>query len=92
MLVAFALAKKLNNHAPMQYYFENVLAYLATAISYAHKMFIRFNVIKLLIQPYFANVHTKLDCLSLASRSSLVECLQVRPEPTHAKHLSGALP
>ncbi len=29
-------------------------------------------------------------CLSLASLSSLVKCLQVRPEPTRVKDLSGA--
>ncbi len=34
--------------------------------------------------------HNKLERLSLASLSSLVECLQVRPNPTRVKHLSGA--
>jgi len=32
----------------------------------------------------------KLECLSLASLSSLVQCLQVRPELTWAKYLSCA--
>jgi len=41
------------------------------------------NVIKL-----FTDVHNKLECLYLAG-SSLVLCLQVRPEPTRVKHLSG---
>ncbi len=39
------------------------------------------------IEDFFCN---KLECLSLKSLSSLVECLQVRQEPTRAKHLSGA--
>jgi hypothetical protein len=34
--------------------------------------------------------HYKLELLSLASLSSLVKCLQVRPEPTQVKHLLGA--
>ncbi len=32
----------------------------------------------------------KLECLSLASLSSLVQCLQVKREPSRVKHLSGA--
>ncbi len=36
------------------------------------------------------NVPKKLKCLSLASLSSLVKCLRVRPEPNRMKHVSSA--
>jgi hypothetical protein len=34
--------------------------------------------------------YNKLECLSLASPSSLVQCLWIRPEPTRRKHLQGS--
>ncbi len=37
------------------------------------------------------NVRNKLECLSLASFSSLVSCLLVKQELTQMKNLSGAL-
>ncbi len=36
------------------------------------------------------NAYKKLEYLSLASLSNLVKCLQIRPEPTWVKPLSGA--
>jgi hypothetical protein len=36
------------------------------------------------------NFYKKLKCFSLASLSRIVQCLQVRQEPTKVKHLSGA--
>jgi hypothetical protein len=36
------------------------------------------------------NAHNKLECFSLASPSSQVNCLQARPEPTWVKHLKSA--
>ncbi len=54
-------------------------------ITLAHEV----NVVKLFCQR-FTNFRNKPDCFSMASLSSLIECLQVRHEPTTAKRLSGA--
>ncbi len=43
-----------------------------------------------LIRAKCTDFRNKLECLSLASLSSLVECLRVRTEPTRVKHFSGA--
>jgi len=48
------------------------------------------NVIKLFISVIYEYSYNNLERLSLASLSSLVLCLQVRPEPTRVKHLSDA--
>jgi hypothetical protein len=45
---------------------------------------------KNLLQPYFINFHNKLECLSLASVSNLVQYLRARLEPTRVKYHSGA--
>ncbi len=40
---------------------------------------------------YSTKFRNKLECLSLANFSSLVQCLRVRLEPIRVKHLSRAL-
>ncbi len=40
---------------------------------------------------HFTIVRNKLECLSLAILSSLVQCLLVKQEPTLLKNLSGDL-
>jgi hypothetical protein len=39
-----------------------------------------------ILRPKFKNVYNKLECLSLASLSSLVECFQVRLGSTRVKY------
>ncbi len=51
----------------------------------------RGSVFTTLIYLLLTNGHKRLECLSLACLSSLVRCLKVKPEPTRAKHLLGAL-
>ncbi len=40
-------------------------------------------------QCYKTFLSNKLECLSLASLSSLLSCLRVRLEPTQVRHISG---
>jgi hypothetical protein len=42
------------------------------------------------LRPLFMNVRNKLERLSEAGISNLVQCLRVRPEPTRVKYLSCA--
>jgi hypothetical protein len=42
-----------------------------------------------LLRLQLTNFRKKLECLSLTSISNLVQCLQVRPEPTRVMHISG---
>jgi hypothetical protein len=43
------------------------------------------------MSPYFTNVRNKLECLLLASQTSLAKCLCVMPESyTIVEHLKGA--
>ncbi len=49
----------------------------------------RANLAKLFMAVIY-KFRKKLERLSLASLSSLVYCLWVKPEPTRVKHISGA--
>ncbi len=43
------------------------------------------------LKSQFTNFDNKLECLSLASLSSLVKCFQAMLVPTQVKNLSGVL-
>ncbi len=49
----------------------------------------RPNHTKRILRPQFTNDRNKLECLLLASLSSLILRLRVRLEPTQIEHLKG---